>query len=144
WPRAPADSCHLRINRLDRAPCQLDTLLTTQQLQQDEHPLVRTQGSEQADLILQRALQNLHPHARREPMHFRQLDKPTTLAGPDLADDSIRNARRQQTIHNEANHTRRPPRIPPAEHPLRTQFAKFSLRGMNPVMQHSSSSSVCS
>jgi hypothetical protein len=35
-------------------------------------------------------------------------------------------------------------RVPGREHPLRTQFAKFSLRGMNPVMQHSSSSSVCS
>jgi hypothetical protein len=28
---------------------------------------VRTQSSEQPNLILQRALQNLHPHAWREP-----------------------------------------------------------------------------
>jgi hypothetical protein len=28
------------------------------QLQQDEHPLVRTQGGEQSNLIVQRALQN--------------------------------------------------------------------------------------
>jgi hypothetical protein len=31
------------------------------QLQQDEHPLVRTQGGEQSNLIVQRALQKLQP-----------------------------------------------------------------------------------
>ena len=51
-----------RWHHLDRAPCELDPLLATQQLQQDEHSLVRTQGSEQTNLILQRALQD--PHAR--------------------------------------------------------------------------------
>jgi hypothetical protein len=63
-----ADHLHYsRSNRLDRVPCKLDTLLPAQQLQQNEHSLVRTQGSEQPNLILQRALQNLHPHARLEP-----------------------------------------------------------------------------
>ena len=50
-------------NRLDRIPRQFDPLLAAEQLQQYEHSLVRTQGSEQSNLILQRALQNLHPHA---------------------------------------------------------------------------------
>src|SRR5215471_20158643 len=92
-------------NRLDRVPCKLDPLLATQQLQQDEHPLVR------------------HPHARLEPMHFRQLDKPATFARPDLADYSIRNARRQQTIHDQTNHAWGPSRIPPAAHYPHEQIA---------------------
>ena len=33
---------HPRLHRLDRISCKFDSLLTTQQLQQDEHPLVRT------------------------------------------------------------------------------------------------------
>jgi hypothetical protein len=55
------------LNRLDRAPCEVDPLLPAEQLQQYEHSFVRTQGSEQSNVILQRALQNLHPHARFEP-----------------------------------------------------------------------------
>ena len=50
WPPAPQ-----LLNRLDRIPCELDPLLPAQQLQQDKHPLMRTQGSEQSNLILQRA-----------------------------------------------------------------------------------------
>jgi hypothetical protein len=38
-------------NRLDRAPRKLDPLLAAQQLQQYQHALVRTQGSEQPDLL---------------------------------------------------------------------------------------------
>src|SRR5215471_20564157 len=104
----------LLLNRLDRAPCQLDTLL---------------QSTEQTDLIAQRTADDPHPHARREPAQLRQLDKTATFPGPDLADHSIGNARWQQTIHDEANHTRRPPRIPPAaDHPHK-QIAGEQRRG---------------
>ena len=37
-------------------------MLPTQQLQQHQDSFVRTQGSEQSNVILQRAPQNLHPH----------------------------------------------------------------------------------
>jgi hypothetical protein len=43
---APANSCHLRIDRLNRAPGKRNPLLAAQQLQQYEHPhaLVRSYG----------------------------------------------------------------------------------------------------
>src|SRR5262245_11158877 len=78
--RAPADSCHLRINRLDRIPRELDPLLATQQLQQDEHPFVRTQRGKHSDLFAQRAADHPHPHTRCEPARFRELDEPAALA----------------------------------------------------------------
>src|SRR5262249_24275338 len=53
-------------HHLDRAPCKLDRSLPTEQLKQDEHPLVRTQGTKQANLLAQRAT-NPHPHTRFEP-----------------------------------------------------------------------------
>ena len=43
------------LKRVDRAPGELDPLLPTQQLQQYQHPLVRTQGREHANLFAQRA-----------------------------------------------------------------------------------------
>jgi hypothetical protein len=70
--RPPAPQLKGRYsNRLDRIPRQLDPLLATQQLQQDKHAFVRTQSREQPNLIVQRALQNLHPHTRREPARLR-------------------------------------------------------------------------
>jgi hypothetical protein len=64
---------------------------------------VRTQSSEQPDVILQRTLQNLHPHARFEPQ-LRQLDQPAALARTDLSDNTIGNPRRDETIHHQAPH----------------------------------------
>ena len=61
-----------RSHRLDRVPRKLNPALGTEQLQQDEHPLVRTQGSEQSNLILQRALQNPHAKARAAASAARQ------------------------------------------------------------------------
>jgi hypothetical protein len=54
--------------RLDRVPRQLDTLLSAEQLQQYEHPLMRTQSTEQSDLVAQRPADDSHPHAQREPV----------------------------------------------------------------------------
>jgi hypothetical protein len=51
-------------------------LLATQQLQQYEHALVRTQGGEQPDLIVQRTLQNL-PGSKPQ---LRQLSQPSAFA----------------------------------------------------------------
>jgi hypothetical protein len=56
-------------------------------------------------------------------MHFRQLDKPATFPRPDLADNDIRDARRQQTIHDQTNHAWRPPRIPPTANYPHKQIA---------------------
>src|SRR5262249_26801100 len=40
------------LHHLDRVPPELDRSLPTEQLQQDEHPFVRTQGAEQTNLIV--------------------------------------------------------------------------------------------
>jgi hypothetical protein len=61
----------------------------------------RTQGTEQTNVILQRALQNPHSRTRLEPQ-LRQFNQAATLPRPDLADDGIRNARRDGTIHYQA------------------------------------------
>src|SRR5262249_13464001 len=93
-------------------------LLTAQQLQQYQHPFVRTQGSEHADLLTQRTTNHAHPHAWLKPVRPRQLDVTATFPGSNLTDDGIRNVRRNKSIHDQANHTRRPPRIPPTlNHP---------------------------
>jgi|SRR6516165_5394671 hypothetical protein len=42
------------LNRLDRTLRELDPLLPTQQLQQDEHPLMRTQDREHPNPLAQR------------------------------------------------------------------------------------------
>ena len=62
--------------RLDRAPRELDRSLPTEQLQQDEHPLMGTQGAKQTNLIAQRTADHLHPHAGREPARSRQSTNP--------------------------------------------------------------------
>jgi hypothetical protein len=56
-------------------------------MQQHEQPLVRAQDGEQPDLIAQRTADDPHPHARREPVRPRQLDKTATFARADLVDD---------------------------------------------------------
>jgi hypothetical protein len=43
------------LDRLDRIPCELDPLLPTEQIQQDEDPLCEHKSAEQTNLILQRA-----------------------------------------------------------------------------------------
>jgi hypothetical protein len=63
-------------DRLDRISCKLDPLLVTQQLQQHEHPLVRAQSCEQPNLILQPALQNLHPQPGLSPCTFGSSTNP--------------------------------------------------------------------
>jgi len=66
WPLAPQLKARYS-NRLDHIPRELDTLLPAEQLQQNEHPFMRTQGSEQTNVILQRALQDPHARTRFEP-----------------------------------------------------------------------------
>src|SRR5215471_458538 len=99
----------LLLNRLDRAPCQLDTLL---------------QSTEQTDLIAQRTADDPHPHARHEPARLWQLDKTTTLARTDLGDDTIGDPRGDETIHHQAPHARGPARIPPAGNHPQKQVAR--------------------
>src|SRR5262249_13392328 len=59
--------------RLDRSP-------PTTQLQQDEHPLMGTQGAKQTNLIAQRTADHLHPHTGREPARSRQFDQPAAFS----------------------------------------------------------------
>jgi len=42
------------LDRLDRAPCELDPLLPAEQLQQHKHAFVRAQGAEQTNLLTTR------------------------------------------------------------------------------------------
>jgi hypothetical protein len=66
--------------RLDRAPRELDRSLPTEQLQQDEHPLMGPQGAKQTNLIAQRTADHLHPHTGREPARSRQFDQPVAFS----------------------------------------------------------------
>jgi len=79
-------------------------------------------------MSLQRALQNVHPHTRREPARLRQLDQTVAFAGSDLGDDGVRNVRQDQAIHDEAKNTRRPTRVPPAANDPQKQIAREKRR----------------
>jgi hypothetical protein len=65
--------------RLDPAPRETRPV-ATEQLQQDEHPLMGTQGAKQTNLIAQRTADHLHPHAGREPARSRQFDQPVAFS----------------------------------------------------------------
>jgi hypothetical protein len=135
---APASS-----HRLDRAPCELDRSLATEQLQQDEHPLVGAQSAEQTNLIVQRALQHLHPHTGREPAQSRQLDKTIPFARADLGDHGIRDARRYLTIHDQTAHAGGPARIPPAaDHPHKQIAREKWWRDYDPAAVAAASAQV--
>src|SRR5262249_48258457 len=110
-------------NRLDRAPCELDPLLPTEQIQQNKHPLVRLQKREYSNLLAQRAAD--HPHARAwcEPTRLWQLDQPIAFARTDLSDHIIRNVRRLFAVHHEPPHARGPSCIPPATNHPHKQIA---------------------
>ena len=95
------------LDRLDRSLCELDTLLSAKQIQQNKHAFVRTQSTEQTNMILQRALQNPHARTRFEPQ-LRQLNQPSAFARTDFSDDLIGDPRWDGTIHHEATHTRGP------------------------------------
>ena len=112
------------LDRLDRAPCELDPLLPAEQLQQHKHAFVRAQGAEQTNLIAEQTADHSHPRARHESTRLRQFDKAVALSGPDLADDSIRNTRRLLTIHHETTHARGPPRIPPTRNNQQKTIAR--------------------
>jgi len=76
------------------------------------------QNREHPNLILQRTANHLHPHTWYESARPRQLDEAITFSRFDLSNDSIGDARRCLTVHDEMAHPRRPSRIPPAfDHP---------------------------
>src|SRR5262249_15543081 len=81
-------------------------------------------NSAHSDLLTQRTTDHPHTHAWPEPARLRQLNQAVAFARADLSDDDIRNARWQQTIHDEANHTRRPPRVPPTTNYPHKQIAR--------------------
>jgi len=96
------------MDRLDRILRELDTLLSAEQRQQHQHPLVSSHPGTERELPREWALQDPHLVARLELGALRQLDQPVALALAEVIDDLISDARRPDTVHDQADDTDAP------------------------------------
>ena len=96
------------MDRLDRILRELDTLLSAEQRQQHQHPLVSSHPGTEPEAPRKWALQDPHLVARLELGALRQLDQPVALALAEVIDDLISDARRPDTVHDQADDTDAP------------------------------------
>src|SRR5262249_29676927 len=83
----PGRKCRLSASRFHIVLRELDALLSTQQRQQDEHPLVRSHAGVEAEVPGERTLQYSHLVARFKLVTLRKLDQTVALALTQVIDD---------------------------------------------------------
>src|SRR5262245_27955249 len=91
-----------RRRRLDVILAKIDPLLSNQQRQEHEHPLVWAHPGVKAEVAGEGPLQDANLIADLEAGTPGELDQPATLARPDLGDDPIANLCRLGTVHDQA------------------------------------------
>src|SRR6516225_6415374 len=99
---------HRLSDRLDAVPRELDALLSPEQRQQDQHPLLRAVASIKPELPSERAMQDPYSVAGLEPWALGQLDQPVALALTQVIDDVIGNARRLDAVHDQTDDAEAP------------------------------------
>src|SRR5262245_12025216 len=82
--------------------------MSTQRRQQDEHPLVRSPAGAEAEVPGERTLQYSHLVARFKLVTLRKLDQTVALALTQVIDDLISDARRPDTVLDQADDTDAP------------------------------------
>ena len=118
----PGRKCRLSASRFHIVLRELDALLSTQQRRQDEHPLVRSHAGVrprcQANgpcsirtwspgLSLSRCGSSIRP-LRSRLRRLRKLDQTVALVLTQVIDDLISDARRPDTVHDQADGTDAP------------------------------------
>ena len=88
----------------------LDTLLSAEQRQQDEHALVRPHSGLETQLPHEWAPQNPHLVAGLEPRALGELDQPVALSLAEIIYDLVGDASRPDTVHDQADDANAPAR----------------------------------